>query len=286
MFEVQEALDAQKELYLRHKDAFRRREEALRRKDVELQDSLIKFNKFLQENESKRKRAITKVAEERKHIELKELDIERLREQRHKKGIDARNLERDLKRNKACQEFLAEVCMYLTEDYQEIHDLLNRHKTLRGANDDLSKQQKDYEDLSEIKKDDFIKFFKERANEILNSNNEIAFLQDKLEQTESATYRLQNEVDAAIRGMSDQTLELCQILSAVDNLLERFIRHMHSHKQKSDAASEKNIPRKAFVKSAKDIELDGRRAMDCLDEICTYMVDYNDICAEYDRFSS
>jgi len=88
MFEVQEALDAQKELYLRHKDAFRRREEALRRKDVELQDSLIKFNKFLQENESKRKRAITRVAEERRHIELKELDIERLREQRHKKGID------------------------------------------------------------------------------------------------------------------------------------------------------------------------------------------------------
>jgi hypothetical protein len=29
----------------RHEDAFRRREEALRKKDVELQDSLIKFNK-------------------------------------------------------------------------------------------------------------------------------------------------------------------------------------------------------------------------------------------------
>ena len=46
-------MDAQKEEYLRHEDAFRRREEALRKKDVELQDSLIKFNKFLQENESK-----------------------------------------------------------------------------------------------------------------------------------------------------------------------------------------------------------------------------------------
>lgn len=45
---MQEALDAQKEEFARREDAFRRREDALRRKDVELQESLIKFNKFLQ----------------------------------------------------------------------------------------------------------------------------------------------------------------------------------------------------------------------------------------------
>jgi len=159
-----------------------------------------------------------------------------------------------LQRNKVCQEFLTEVCVHLTEDYHEIQDLLNRHKTLRGANDDLSKRQKDYEDLSEKKKDDFIKYMKERANEILNANNEIAFLQDKLEATESTTYRLQNEVDSTIRGMSDKTLELCQILSAVDNLLERFVRHMHSHKQKRDVPSEKKAAGKPVAKSPEDLE--------------------------------
>ena len=56
MFEVQEALDAQKEEFARREEAFRRREEGLRQKDLELQESLIKFNKFLQENESKRGR--------------------------------------------------------------------------------------------------------------------------------------------------------------------------------------------------------------------------------------
>ena len=53
MFEVQEALSAQKEEFNRREDAFRRREDALKRKDLELQESLIKFNKFLQENETK-----------------------------------------------------------------------------------------------------------------------------------------------------------------------------------------------------------------------------------------
>ena len=79
MFEVQEALDAQKEGVLltihfnthtqtpfppsraeefqRREATFQRREEMLKKKDLELQESLIKFNKFLQENDSKRNRA-------------------------------------------------------------------------------------------------------------------------------------------------------------------------------------------------------------------------------------
>merc|ERR1719375_1538685 len=65
MFEVQEALEAQKEEFARREDAFRRREEALRRKDLELQEALIKYNKFLQENESKRSRAIKRKEEEK-----------------------------------------------------------------------------------------------------------------------------------------------------------------------------------------------------------------------------
>jgi hypothetical protein len=46
--QVQEALDAQKEEFARKEEAFRRREEALRKKDLDLQESLIRFNKFLQ----------------------------------------------------------------------------------------------------------------------------------------------------------------------------------------------------------------------------------------------
>jgi hypothetical protein len=42
MFEVQEALNSQKEEFARRENAFRRREDGLRRKDMELQESLIK----------------------------------------------------------------------------------------------------------------------------------------------------------------------------------------------------------------------------------------------------
>jgi hypothetical protein len=47
MFEVQEALEAQKEEFSRREEAFRRREEGLRRKDLDLQEALIRFNQIL-----------------------------------------------------------------------------------------------------------------------------------------------------------------------------------------------------------------------------------------------
>mmetsp|Transcript_31872 Transcript_31872/g.105486 ORF Transcript_31872/g.105486 Transcript_31872/m.105486 type:complete len:122 (+) Transcript_31872:828-1193(+) len=111
---------------------------------------------------------------------------------------------------------------------------------------------------------------KERANEILNANNEIAFLQDKLEATESTTYRLQNEVDSTIRGMSDKTLELCQITNR--NVMFR-------PRKKLLVNQWQNPPR---IWSAECCVY----SMDRLDEICAYMTDYNDICAEYDKWSS
>jgi hypothetical protein len=53
-----DALEVQKDEFVRKMNAFERREEAMRERDFRLQESLIKFNKFLQENESKKARAI------------------------------------------------------------------------------------------------------------------------------------------------------------------------------------------------------------------------------------
>jgi hypothetical protein len=99
MFEVQEALNSQKEEFARREDAFRRREEGLRRKDLELQESLIKFNKFLQENESKRNRALKRAAEEKKQRESKEKEIEGLELQLKQKLLEESKLKDDVEKH-------------------------------------------------------------------------------------------------------------------------------------------------------------------------------------------
>lgn len=57
---------------------FKRREEGLKKKDLDLQESLIRFSKFLQENDSKRTRAEKKAADEIKLRLQKEAEIETL----------------------------------------------------------------------------------------------------------------------------------------------------------------------------------------------------------------
>lgn len=58
--------------------AFRQREEALKRRDLELQDSLLRFTKFLQENDAKRARANKRAAEEARLRAEKEAEIAKL----------------------------------------------------------------------------------------------------------------------------------------------------------------------------------------------------------------
>ena len=54
---------------------FKDREETLKRKDIDLQESLIRFSKFLQDNDAKRVRALKKAADERKTREEKEREF-------------------------------------------------------------------------------------------------------------------------------------------------------------------------------------------------------------------
>ena len=70
--------------FQRREATFKRREEMLKNKDRELQESLIKFNKFLQDNDSKRSRAEKKEKEEIKQRVHKEQEIVKLLEEVHR----------------------------------------------------------------------------------------------------------------------------------------------------------------------------------------------------------
>ncbi|KDO25851.1 hypothetical protein SPRG_08795 [Saprolegnia parasitica CBS 223.65] len=280
MFEVQEALDAQKEEFSRREDAFRRREEGLRKKDLELQESLIKFNKFLQENESKRNRAIKRASDEIKQRLAKEHDVARLRESLDRFNEENDKLSNEVKTNLKYTRYLESVQESVPEDYPEITDLVNRYNTLKDANRDLSENQALHERDNERKRIKFATFTKERTNDMLNFNNEIASLQKQLELRESNAIRLQHEVDTTIRNTSDKTLEVGQILMAVGNLLQRSTSGIHGsilkHIEVKDASDDHGSSAEA---KTEDLELlqNGRKAIADLDVIASYMVDFTAI---------
>lgn len=61
-------------------EGFRQREDVLKRRDLELQESLIRFSRFLQENDAKRARAEKKALEECRARATKEAEISKLNE--------------------------------------------------------------------------------------------------------------------------------------------------------------------------------------------------------------
>jgi hypothetical protein len=186
--------------------------------------------------------------------------------------------------------YLETVQESVPEDYPEISDLLNRYKTLKDANEDLSERQQSHEKEHEINRIKFATFTKERTNEILNFNNEIASLQKSLEVGEVNAHRLQTDVDATIRSTSDKTLELGQILMAVENLLVRSIaKHGQILKHTETRLSDKEQPgsgghaknsgteNQTANNADSEIAANSQKAMADLDVIAAYMVDFKAI---------
>lgn len=80
MLEVENGLTKQKEEFAMKMESLSQRREELARKETQLKESLLKFDKFLQENDAKRLRAIKKAIEERRTKDQKETEILDLKE--------------------------------------------------------------------------------------------------------------------------------------------------------------------------------------------------------------
>lgn len=274
MFEVQEALNSQKEEFARREDAFRRREESLRRKDLELQESLIKFNKFLQENEAKRKRALARTADEKKQREQKEREIEEKELELKETLKKEAQLKEQVDKNLKYQDFLENVVQTVSKFFPEISDVLQRHTTLREENVNLLRKKNQDEAEFDNKQREYINSRKAKENELLNKSNEVAELQKTLEQYKSRAMHLQEEMDHHTQETAKKTKELGQIIACVGNLRERCeesfrIRHSKPQMDKSDKMS--NLPLKEQCIKTKSK----------LDDIAQFMVDYQSIITDY-----
>eukprot|EP00605_Chrysophyceae_sp_TOSAG23-4_P001944 GSChrysophyteH1.ASY1.ANO1.2154.1 assembled CDS len=277
MFEVQEALNAQKDEFNRREDAYRRREDGLRRKDLELQESLIKFNKFLQENESKRNRALKRAAEEKKQQDAKDVEIRKLEQQLQQILLDEAELKEKVEKNLKYQDYLENVCQTMSKYFPEISDILSRYSTLRDANKQLlvSKEQDDLE--RDAKEREYNVFRKDKENQLLNQNNEIAEMQIFLEKITSNRLVVQKEIDRQKNEASDKTLTLGAVLSGVRNVLyrcEETFRNRHN-KPMMDDSGEKPPDN--------DEELKGEveKSLVRLEEIAMFIVDFMEIKKMY-----
>ena len=236
MFEVQEALDAQKEEFQRRETTFLRREEMLKKKDLELQESLIKFNKFLQENDSKRSRAEKKEREEIKQRTVKETEIVKLNEALADQKSKRDAMKRDLEKMNKYQKFLESV-LDAEEEFQEIHDLLSRYETLDAAHSDLISRSIKADEENEMQRHDLQTYVREKTDDLLGYNNTIAGLQKQSEVAMTATRVEEANADRRLHDVADRTLQLGQVMMACDNIYQRCCDRSHVARRKAGGDS-------------------------------------------------
>lgn len=220
MFEVQEALETQKEEFARREELFKRREDSLRKSDLDLQQNLIKFNKFLQENDSKTARAEKKAKEEANLRQHKETEIlEKTREleelvnnKEEKKAI--------LDKNLVYEKYLTSV-LEESEDFQEINDLLKRHATLRAHHSDLQKRAEEVATLNDRYRNELQAYMKEGQDTKLKGHNDIAQCQKLWEQEQLKSLVAGSSREGFLDESAKRVLEIGKCQMVITNLYER-----------------------------------------------------------------
>jgi DNA repair exonuclease SbcCD ATPase subunit len=220
MYEVQDALENQKVRFNKDEEQFRKKEEALRQKDLQLQAQLIKFNKFLQDNEAKRRRAEQRAIDEVRAIQEREEEIKKLEKDLAEAKQTCQDLDEEVAKNRKYEEFLESV-KETDDNYSEIQDLVTRFETLQSANEDLMQRQKDYERQIEALRNEYQAYRKEQENEMLALNNAHAAKRSELEEKQKRRADLEQELDAATQDTSEHNLRFGQILMSVENLYIR-----------------------------------------------------------------
>ncbi|KAK9792699.1 hypothetical protein WJX73_005797 [Symbiochloris irregularis] len=220
IFRLQNELDEHK-LKIQDKEAdFQRRELLLKQRDIELQESLVRFSKFLQESDAKMARATKTAAEERRLREEKTREVEALNV-----GIGAlhqqrRQIQSDVKKYIKFKDFLEDV-LEVTRSFSTVEDLLARHATLESANNDLRQQQWRAADLTEKTGEQAQLFIKSKADEILHDNNNIALLKQELKIYQQEAYSLEAQKDSVMQAAAERTRDIGQVCLSIDGLYQR-----------------------------------------------------------------
>ena len=259
-------------------EAFRLREENLRKHDLELQNSLVKFNKFLQENEAKRNRATKRYEEECKLRIAKEKEAKKLKEKLEGDRKEIEKLKHILRDRTKYQIYLDSVVEHASEDYEEVAELLNRYRTLKAAQNDLKRRAEAASKSIDSIRSELRHFTKERTTEILQRNNKLSKLRKEIDHSETYRIGVQNEMNATARSSSAKTMLVEEIIMAVDNLRQRCT-SKHGVRINHGAAVKKTSRGGHDGQEGQSRTEKASRTCDNLEIIMRYVLDFEKIVA-------
>jgi hypothetical protein len=259
MEEAQSELDRKKEEIRLRMLRCQEKEDALAIVQADLRAQVVKFEKFLKDNDAKRLRAHRKALEEIKQREMKEKEIEILLQQLKTVEEMKQNKGEQLDKIRIYEHFIETVVEH-SDEYQEISSVLERFETLAGTNVELKTTIKNSNHEMKEQRDDLAQFVKEAQNQILLSNSSIATHQEQLEEAKTVAKKITQEQTALNNRFREETRLSGEITMSIENLYQRC-----RIKKRPDADVSLLGRLKAIEEALSDMQDVAKRAEDALE---------------------
>jgi hypothetical protein len=228
MKEVDNALELMKDDYKRRMDECEERRIAFESKQAKMRDQVLKFEKFIQENDAKRLRAETKAKAERKLFMEKVDEINILSSQIDELNRTELELKADLHRRSYYREYLESVVETSDMAYEEIADVLNRHNVLTKANAELADMAENQDAITDEFRRKLNQATTEAQNVELTSNSLLQRRQKDLELMIEKTKKVESEKNVGLEKVKSVQQEWGGVETAIKNIFNRCVSTMRN----------------------------------------------------------
>ncbi|XP_034156755.2 coiled-coil domain-containing protein 42 homolog [Pangasianodon hypophthalmus] len=168
------------------RESLRQRRDELKKEEENLKDSLLKFDKFLKENDAKRARGVKKAESERAVLRERERELELLHTHIAALLVKKEKLRARVERFRVYCEFLHTVLKTATK-FEDVGQLVARFETLMSTREHLLRRQSEMERQRESDSLELRRYVSEQNSILLQYSNTLSQLQTELDNVLSHT---------------------------------------------------------------------------------------------------
>ncbi|XP_047416547.1 cilia- and flagella-associated protein 73 [Sciurus carolinensis] len=226
-----ELADADRDLQARRKEfhtrmaALKQRWEELAQKEQKLQGSFVRFDKFLQDAEARRSRALRRAAEERHRAGRQEAEALRLRAQLQELQLQRTRLQRRLQKLEPCARLLERALERLPE-FQEVPELVARFDSLADTQVALRLTERELLAELEATRARLQRLRDTGQDELLAQAQQRSQLQERLEAARERTLQWESRWIQTQNAAAEKTLLLGRTRMAALDLFQTVCQYL------------------------------------------------------------
>ncbi|KAF6732918.1 Coiled-coil domain-containing-like protein 42 [Oryzias melastigma] len=208
-------------------EALAARRSELETKQQQTQERVEKFEKFVGENEAKRRKALQKCEATRHQNILKQREIEDLAEQLKKLRTRKQILKDRMKKYKIYEDYLMKTLNFLPRAHHDdgyeslVMPIIRRHKTLSVTHQELQQRLGQMETEAEERKEKLQQMKEEHRTQKLMANKELSEVQSELVTLEEKNKQTETNLMIKEGVAKEKVGEGARLLMAIDNLAQQ-----------------------------------------------------------------